>query len=104
MSVITQADVDAAVKERLTADGKVYLKCEQHGWTYGSKKPWNFKCKQCNYVALLGLYMSTPPNRREEMIDALEEGIHHMVESAERGELQKMDFLKKPEVVVEKGE
>jgi hypothetical protein len=102
MALFTQADVDAAVKEKLQSEGKVYLTCAIHNWTYGSKKPWNFKCPQCTKAAFLGLYMSIPPNHRDEFVEAFEEGIHHMVESAERGELQKMDFLKKPEITIEK--
>ena len=103
MSLMTKADRDAAIREKLQSDVKVYLTCGIHNWTYGSRKPWDFNCPQCSYAAFLGLIMSLPPNRRDEMQDALEEGIHHMVESAERGELQKMDFLKHPQVTIEKG-
>jgi hypothetical protein len=102
MSLLTKVDRDAAIREKLQSDVKVYLTCPIHNWTYGSKKPWNFSCKQCTYASFLGLIMSLPPNRRDEMLDALEEGIHHMVESAERGELQTMEYLKHPEVSISK--
>ena len=102
MSTYERKDFDESIKERLQDSTRVELVCTEHNYKYGSKKPWNYKCKQCNYVNYLGLYMSVPPSRREEMLEALEEGIHHMVESAERGELQLQSFLQHPEVNITK--
>lgn len=102
MSLYNQEAVDSAVKERLQSEGKIYLTCDEHKWTYGSKKPWNFKCPQCTKAAFLGLYMALPPSHRDEFLEAFEENIHHMIESANRGELQKQVFLNRPEVIVEK--
>jgi hypothetical protein len=53
-------------------------------------------------VEFVGLLCNLPRDRWDETIEMLEYSVNHMVEAAKRGELQQMEFLKRPQVEIEK--
>jgi hypothetical protein len=82
----------------LDAKQKVTLVCGHHKHAYRDGKPPIFNCKDCWMVEFVGLLCNLPQDRWDETVEMLEYSVHHMVESAKRGELQQMEFLKHPEV------
>lgn len=97
MSFITDKDKAALIAEALDPK-KVTLTCGVHHYAYGGKLPPNFKCKKCMFTMFLGLIANTPPDKRQDQVEMLEEVIHKMIEA--KGQDQYKDFFKHPEVYV----
>lgn len=98
---LTAEDKQKMLAEVFNKD-KFVLVCPQHKWAYGSKRPPNFKCKQCQMISFVGLMCNTPPNRREEVLEMLEYSVNHLVEADKKGLIDHRRLLKRPEVTVEK--
>jgi len=86
----------------LDKENKIVLTCGKHHHAYRDGKPPVFKCKDCWMVEFVGLLCNTPRDRWDEVVEMLEYSVNHMVESDKRGELAQQEFLKHPEVTVEK--
>lgn len=101
--LFTQEGLEKFAASVLDPEQKVVLSCGKHFHTYRDKKPPVFACRDCWMVEFVGLLCNTPKERWDEVIEMLEFSIHHMVEQEERGELQKQEFLRHPEVSFTKG-
>jgi hypothetical protein len=81
------------------ASEKVMLVCGKHNYTATRKRvngtvcvPPNTRgCKECWKVYYFSDLALTPPNKRQERLDELEEVIHHAVEYETKGQFGK-DF------------
>jgi hypothetical protein len=99
MSFISEKDKAALLAEVLDPN-KVTLTCGTHHYAYstgGKLKP-NFKCKKCLFVMYMGLLANTPPDKRQDQMEMLEETVHGLVEAKQSGKLA--EFFKHPEVYV----
>jgi len=85
-------------------DGKVTLVCEKHSFYYHPKRQATPGCKQCHMVQHLGLLIAVPAERREEILEDLEYSVHHLVEAAEKGQIDRIALYKHPQVNIAKGE
>ena len=81
---------------------KVVLTCPIHNWVYGTKRPPNYKCKQCWMASFMGLLANTPPNRRLEVLEMLEYRVHKLVEADKKGEIDRIKLFARPEVTISK--
>lgn len=97
MSFISEKDKAALIAEAMDPQ-KVTLTCGKHHFVYGGKLKPNFKCKRCMFTLFLGLIANTPPDRRQDQVEMLEETIHKLIESSKEG--QYLDFFNRPEVYV----
>jgi hypothetical protein len=77
---------------------KVVLQCGIHNVTYSRTMKPNFKCKQCLMVMFMGLMCNTPPEKRQETLEMLEESIHHLIEAETAGRIDRVKLLQRPEV------
>lgn len=102
MSLFTGSELEKFAASVIGQGEKVTLVCGEHKHAYRDGKPPVFSCKQCWMVEFVGLLCNLPRDRWDETIEMLEYSVHHMVESAQRGELQQMEFLKRPQVTIEK--
>lgn len=68
-------------------NGKVVLTCKKHIYSYNPRKQPTPGCKGCHFVQHLGLLIAVPAERREEILSNLEFSVAHLVEAANRGEL-----------------
>lgn len=97
MALVSDKDKAALIAEAMDPK-KVTLTCGTHSYAYGGKLPPNFKCKKCIFTMFLGLIANTPPDKRQDQVEMLEEVVHKMVEAKDQG--QYADFFKRPEVYV----
>lgn len=58
-------------------------------------------CPRCWYVFFFQDIAQTPPSQRQARLDELEEVIHHVVESVEKGEFD-LKISDRPEISIEK--
>ena len=79
---------------------KVVLTCGIHKWSYGSKRPPTFNCPQCQMASFLGLMANTPPEKRMETMEMLEETVRHLVEADNRGEIDRIKLYKHPLITI----
>lgn len=97
MSILTEKDKQQLISEVMDPH-KVTLTCGLHHYAYGGKLKPNFKCKRCMFTMFMGLIANTPPDKRLDQMDMLEESVHGLLEAHQSGKLQ--DFFKHPEVYV----
>lgn len=102
MNILSEKDKADYLAEALDPK-KTTLTCRIHHYHYGSKKPPNFRCKQCAMVNSMGLIMNTPPERRQEMLEMFEYTVHKLVEAAKDGTLTRDTLYRHPQVTIEKG-
>jgi hypothetical protein len=86
----------------LAKDSKVILTCKKHAYSYGTKKPPVFNCRDCTMVSFVGLMCNTPPEKRQETLEMLEYSVNKLIEADRKGELRKQKFLARPEVTISK--
>lgn len=67
--------------------GKVVLTCAKHHFAYDPRRRPTPGCKGCHMVQHLGLLIAVPAERREEILENLEFSVRHLVEAAQRGQL-----------------
>jgi hypothetical protein len=79
-------------------ENKVFLVCSRHGALKGMGVP---RCGECSHLFFRSLVAKMPPHRRAEGIARLEELTHKLIEC--ESELAKVQFLKAPELQIEKG-
>jgi hypothetical protein len=70
-----------------TFNGKVFLTCKKHVFSYKPNQLATPGCHGCHLVQHLGLIMAVPEERREEILENLEYSIHHLVEADRAGTL-----------------
>lgn len=102
MNLFGNGELEKFAASVLDPKEKVTLVCGEHHHAYMDGKPPVFKCKQCWMVEFVGLLCNTPRDRWDETVEMLEYSVNHLIESANRGELQQMEFMKRPIVTVEK--
>jgi hypothetical protein len=67
--------------------GHVLLKCELHSFYPGTPKSEPvLGCKECATADIFYQVATSPPHKREELLDAMEAAIYHMAEAEDRGE------------------
>lgn len=96
---LTQDDRAKLLGEVFNKD-KFTLVCPIHKWAYGSKRPPNFKCKQCQMISFVGLMCNIPPDKREEVLEMLEYSVNHLIEADKKGLIDHRLLLKRPEVTI----
>lgn len=97
MSLISKKDQEQLIAEAMDPK-KVTLTCGVHHYVYGGKLKPNFTCKRCIFTMFLGLIANTPPDKRQDQVEMLEEVIHKMIEAKDEAMYQ--DFFRRPEVYV----
>jgi hypothetical protein len=99
--MLSESEKAQVLAECLDKD-KVTVVCGKHKFAYGSKRAPKFNCPQCQFVCFLGLIVNTPPSKRQETMDALESIIHHLIESEERGEIDRTKLYAHPKLTIER--
>jgi len=85
--------------------------CGKHGYVASRKKNGKIRiippepngCKDCWFAYYLTDHALTPPEKRQERLDELEEVIHHTVEFAQKGKFSDMELYEPgdPRFVIE---
>lgn len=91
------AGFEKLVAERNADPTKIFLSCEKHGYVYGSKTSTpNFQCTQCSKVSYWGLIANTQPEKRQEVVEALEYFVHKLIEAHQKGQLNVKAIMEAP--------
>lgn len=82
---------------------KVLLCCDDHGYYPGSRMslPQKMGCPSCEKALLWYELCQVKPEKRGEVLDQLEQLVHHMVEDFERGKFDIQTFAR-PKITTEK--
>lgn len=84
-------------------NGKVVLHCKTHMFFYNARAQATPGCKACHMVQHVGLLATIPPERQDEILEDLEYAVHHLVEAAKKGQIDRLKLYKSPQVSIEKG-
>src|SRR5690242_7304534 len=103
MSILS-ADDKAEVLSSFVDKNKVLFHCAKHHFYYGQKRQPTPGCKDCILVSFVGLLAHTPPSKHREIVEMLEESVHHLVEAESRGELTIDTMFDHPHVTISKNE
>jgi hypothetical protein len=99
-SIFSEADKQKIVGE-VFDNNKFVLTCKKHPWySYGSKRPPVFNCKECQMIGFVGLMCNIPADKREEVVEMLEYSVHKLIEADKRGEINRMELQKKIKDIV----
>lgn len=83
-------------------DGQsVTLTCGEHGYVGGKQYPPTARCKRCWLVYFVTLYARTPPHKRQEALEHLEQVTHHLAEDLEHND-KAFQLVGTPEFSIEK--
>lgn len=97
MAIISEKDKAQLIAEAMDPK-KVTLTCGKHHYAYGGKLKPNFKCKRCMFTMFMGLIANTPPDKRLDQMEMLEDTVHALMEAKNSGKME--DFFAHPEIYV----
>ena len=66
---------------------KIVRICDKHMYAGGRQKLPTPGCKKCAWAFWLWLLKETPPSKRREKLEELQQLVHHMSEAEDKGQL-----------------
>jgi hypothetical protein len=92
--------IKSQLLEEVLDPQKVTLLCGDHNYVSGSVVPPTAGCSKCWLVYFVTEVGKTPPDKRHDKVEMLEQMVRHMIESEKTGD--NMKLFEHPEVKVER--
>jgi hypothetical protein len=99
--MLSQLEREKLLSDVLDKD-KVVLTCGIHKRSYGDKRPPVFKCKQCQMVQLLGLFVNTPKEKHLELLEALEHMTAEIIQADKEGRIDRLKLYNHPKITIQR--